>query len=213
MTQARLFAAFRTYVGQTRCAAMVADLAAAGIGECTVRGELPPRRQASWFHDNGAYTDFVAGRPFDYLRWSRDMRAIRMWCERGELTRPDFVVVPDLVAQGAASLAFSLEHLAESRAAGAPCYLAVQDGMTVWQVRRALAHFDGIFVGGSLEWKLATAATWVRLGRQLRLPVHVGRVGTLDRVEWAAAIGASSIDSSFPLWTRERLGAFVEAVR
>ena len=155
----------------------------------------------------------MAKQPFDYLRWSRDMRFIRMRVEAGELTRPDFVVVPDLVAQGWHSLYFSLEHLDEARATGAPCYLAVQDGMSPTFVSTYIDRFDGIFVGGSLEWKLETAATWIKFARKRGLPVHIGRVGTLDRVEWAAEIGASSIDSSFPLWTRDRLAAFVEAVR
>lgn len=213
MPQNRLFATVKAYVGQTRSAELVEQLEAGGVGECTLRGELPPRRGFSWFHDNGAYTDWKAGRTFDYLQWSRDMRAIRMWVEAGEMTRPDFVVAPDLVAQGYQSLYFSLEHLEEAKAAGAPVYLAVQDGMSASLVATFIDRFDGIFVGGSLEWKLETAAAWVKFGRKHGVPVHIGRVGTIERVEWASEIGATSIDSSFPLWTRERLAEFIAAVQ
>jgi hypothetical protein len=219
--QGRLFSNVKAYVGQTRSRALVAQLEAAGVGECVTRGQLPPRR-GSWFYDNGAFEDFQAGRAFDYAQWSRDMRAIRLWVAGGvgrgmltgsRMTAPDFQVVPDLVAQGNASLTFSLCHLTEAKQAGVPCYLAVQDGMTEAAVRSVLAHgFDGLFVGGTLAWKLETAAQWVALGRQLGLPVHIGRVGTLDRVAWAQALGATSIDSSFPLWNRDRLDAFVAAV-
>lgn len=220
-TQGRLFAAFKTYVGQTRDRWLVQLLERAGIGECTTRGQLPPRR-STWFYDNGAFEDFQAGRPFNYLQWSRDMRAIRYWvetgvgrgCKQGQpMTAPDFVVVPDIVAGGNQSLTFSLCHLAEAKACGAPCYLAVQDGMTEAAVRSVLAHgFDGIFVGGTLDWKLETGAAWCELGRALGLPVHVGRVGTVERVKWAASVGVSSIDSSLPLWTRGKLEAFLEEV-
>ena len=34
----------RVYVGQTRARAWIARLTDLGIGECTNRGELPPRR-------------------------------------------------------------------------------------------------------------------------------------------------------------------------
>lgn len=214
--------AMKAYVGQTRSAALVAKLAAAGIGECVTRGQLPPRR-GSWFYDNGAFEDWRAGAPFNYLQWSRDMRAIRLWQDNqgiptyrphgGErLTAPDFVVVPDLVAQGWHSMFFSLEHLEEARRSGAPCYLAVQDGMTPAFVATHIAKFDGLFVGGSLEWKLETGAAWVKFGRKHGRRVHIGRVGTVDRVQWAIAIGASSIDSSLPLWTREKLEAFLAEV-
>lgn len=62
----------RVYVGQTRSAALARELVRAGIGECTVRGELDPRRRP-FFHDNGAWRDFAAGRAFDCTRWVRDM--------------------------------------------------------------------------------------------------------------------------------------------
>jgi len=220
MTQASLFTGLRAYVGQTRSASLVATLAAAGIGECVTRGQLPPRR-TPWFYDNGAFEDFMAKRPFNYLQWSRDMRAIRLWQDAEgipahrpnggrSLVAPDFVVVPDVVAGGEASLAFSREHLAEAQACGAPCYLAVQDGMAITPA--TVRGFDGIFVGGSLAWKLETGAAWCALGRELGLPVHVGRVGVVDRVKWAAAIGATSIDSSLPLWSAAKLEAFLQAV-
>jgi hypothetical protein len=217
-------ATVKAYVGQTRSRELVKRLEAAGIGECTTRGQLPPRRRASWFYDNGAFEDFQAKREFDGFTFSRDMRRIALWCEGGtpksngtigaKLTRPDFVVVPDIVAGGEASLAFSLEWLEESRKAGAPCYLAVQNGMSLERVRAfVLEHgFDGIFVGGSLDWKLETAGDWQQLGEELGLPVHVGRVGTADRVTWARELGVASIDSSFPLWTSEHMSAFLEAL-
>jgi hypothetical protein len=131
------------------------------------------------------------------------------------MTPPHFIVLPDIVGGGEKSLQFSLDHLAETRDANAPCYLAVQDGMTPDRISAMLRRFPevkGLFVGGTLPWKLATAASWCALGRRTRRPVHIGRVGTLDRVAWADSIGATSVDSSFPLWQRDRLTAFIDAV-
>jgi len=199
------------YVGQTRAAALVAELQAAGVGECTQRGELGPRR-SPWFYDCGAFKDHTAGRPlFDGVRWLRDLWRIRDW---PEIDPPAFVVVPDQVAAGDASLAFSREwrdHVRETLP-GVPAYLVVQDGMAPDVVRGALqaGEFDGLFVGGTLEWKLETGAEWVALAHDCGRPCHVGRVGTVDRVRWAREIGADSIDSCLPLWSRRKLGAFLD---
>jgi hypothetical protein len=71
---------------------------------------LPPRRTASgWFLDCGAFIDWRAGRAFYLVRWERDLRYVAYRIEAGKLQSPDFVVVPDIVGSGAASLARSLE--------------------------------------------------------------------------------------------------------
>src|SRR5579859_7540987 len=87
------------YVGQTRSAELIRRLDELGYGECTTRGQLPPRR-LPWIYDTGAYSDFTQDRTFNELRFERDMRAIRLW----KLPPPDFIVAPDLVARGLESL-------------------------------------------------------------------------------------------------------------
>jgi hypothetical protein len=193
------------YVGQTRSRALVARLSALGVAELVVRGELPARRQP-FAHDCGAYRDWRAGRPFDVTRWDRDMRW--MSC-RGIV--PDFVVVPDIVAGGLASLEWSA-FWRRSVPDGFPAYLAVQDGMTIADVSLHLRDYCGIFVGGSLAWKLATGAAWARLARERGLRCHIGRVGTAARVHWARSVGATSIDSALPLRAGEHLEAFLAAL-
>jgi len=193
------------YVGQTRSPALIAELERHGVGECVVCGELPARRRR-FFHDPGGYRDWRAGRPFNVCRWQRDMR----WMSYRGIV-PDFVVVPDIVAGGLASLAFSA-FWRDSVPAEFPAYLAVQDGMTVADVVPCLPRYDGIFVGGSLRWKLATGATWAELARRHGLGCHIGRVGTAARVHWARSIGATSIDSALPLRARQHLDAFLAAL-
>lgn len=197
----------RAYVGQTRAAELIETLSGFEIGECVVRGTIPPRR-TPWFYDNGAYGDWRAGRSFDGVRYLRDIWRIREWVD---LPKPDFVVLPDLVAQGAASLAFTAEWLPQS-VCGAPLYLAVQDGMTPADVRPLIPLIGGLFVGGSLPWKIRTSAMWVDLAHDCGMPAHVGRVGTFERVQWAKRIGADSIDSCLPLWSVEHLERFVSSL-
>lgn len=197
----------KAYVGQTRSGALIAELDQHRIGECVVTGELPPRRLArGFFHDSGAYRNWRAGRPFNVCRWDRDMRWMLY---RG--IRPDFVIVPDIVAGGLASLSFSA-FWRNAVPAEFPAYLAVQDGMTAADVVPHLTMYHGLFVGGSLRWKLETSASWVQLAHAHGLRCHVGRVGPAHRVRWARSLGADSIDSSLPLRHREHLTGFVAAL-
>ncbi len=55
--------------------------------------------------------------------------------------------------------------------------------------------------------------TWVQLATKRGLPCHVGRVGTFPRVLWARKIGATSIDSSLPLWSYGNFYRFLEALQ
>jgi hypothetical protein len=209
----------KAYVGQTRAAVLIDELAGAGIGECVCRGEFPPRRSFSWFYDNGAFSDFKAGRPFAIAKFWRELAHLVDVVELEGHTLPDFVVLPDVVAGGVASLAESASWLPIVRdyaARGVRFYVAVQDGMTAADVEAFLdqagALVAGLFVGGSLPWKLETGAAWVNLAHARGLLCHVGRVGPAARVRWAQAIGADSIDSSLPLWSAAKLGSFLEAV-
>src|SRR5206468_11520980 len=91
--------------------------------------------------------------------------------------------VPDIVAGGLASLecfAFWRNTVPKEF----PAYLAVQDGMTEADVAPVLRRYDGIFMGGSLPWKLSTAPAWVQLAQRCGLRCHIGRVGTPARVHW-----------------------------
>ena len=198
----------RVYVGQTRSRALIAELLTRGWGECTNRGELPPRRYP-WFLDNGAFSDWRSGRAFDAGAFWSDLNS-----EVAALYPPDFVVCPDRVAGGLDSLAFSRHWLAHCVSArpGLRYFLAVQDGMTEADVYPALAGFAGVFVGGTLDWKLSTGAAWVRFAHRFGLPCHIGRVGTAKRVRWAIEVGADSIDSCLPLWSRDKLRVFTEAL-
>jgi hypothetical protein len=198
------------YVGQTRSASWIRRCTAQGFREMTVRGELPPRRQG-WAYDNGAYKDWKADKPFDLVRYTRDLRRIR-----NEALKPDFIVLPDVPGDGKASLAFTLEWLEWTQATidddAQPLYLAVQDGMEPANICGITAEISGIFVGGTLDWKLVWGGTWAKWAHRRGLKCHVGRVGTAQRVRWAQKIEADSIDSCQPLRNETEFERFCRAV-
>lgn len=196
----------KIYIGQTRSRSLIAELSALGFGEITQRHEIPPRRKP-WALDNGAFGDWRAGRAFDAEQFRK---ALSGSLDVG--VRPDFVVVPDRVAAGQESLSMSMAWVEECRRYGSP-YLVVQDGLTVLDISPVDSAFDGIFVGGTLPWKIATGAQWVNYAHQRGKRCHIGRVGTPRRVAWAKRIGVDSIDSCLPLWSRDKLVEFVAAVR
>lgn len=136
--------------------------------------------------DNGAWSDFKQGRPFD------EQRFLRAFLRLGP--KADWVVVPDVVEGGRASLELSLRWLPRVLEV-APCaLLAVQDGLLPADVRPFLSARVGLFVGGSDIWKEQTAYQWIQLGRAVGCWVHGGRVNTVRRIRIFS--GATSIDGT-----------------
>lgn len=198
------------YCGQTRSRELINELESLGIGECTQRGELPPKRSRA-FHDCRTFADWRSGRSFDGVRWMRDQWRIR---DRGIVL--DFAVVPDMIAAGLASLDMSARERPHV-APGVPAYLVVQEGMTPEIVAAWLDEqpdpYHGIFVGGAeISWKLETGPGWVGLAHSRGMRCHLGRCGPPHRVRWARAVGFDSIDSSLPLRDRGKMDAFLEAL-
>jgi hypothetical protein len=138
--------------------------------------------------DNGAWTAHEQGRPFDEDAFARALDKV------GE--GADWIVVPDIVQGGLASLDYSLRWLERLRGVEKRLLIAVQDGMEVEDVRELLSPTVGIFVGGSTEWKERTAGTWGSVARRRNCYLHVGRVNSVRRIRLCAAAGADSIDGS-----------------
>jgi hypothetical protein len=190
----------KVYIGQTRSRKLIRSLTYFGFGEMTVREEVPPKR-TPWAFDNGAYKDWKAEREFNADKF---MRAV------GCAEAADFVVVPDIVAGGLKSLEFS--ELWFPRLHGFRRYLAAQDGMSVADVAPLIGKYEGVFLGGTLEWKLAVLQEWRDATRLWGKPLHVGRVGTRERTKLCRRVGVDSIDSCLPLWSTGNLVQFLEGV-
>jgi len=137
--------------------------------------------------DNGAWTAFQQGRPFDEKRFEGIVRELG----RGA----DWIVAPDIVEGGLASLDFSLEWL-PCLLPIAPVLIAVQDGMRIRDLEEYVDERVGIFVGGSTKWKEASLPMWGELRRSSGCHLHVGRVNTCRRIRLCALAGADSFDGT-----------------
>lgn len=138
--------------------------------------------------DNGAWSDFQAGRPFDEEQFERLLEKLG--------ANADFVVLPDIVAGGMRSLELSVRWLNRSLSICSLVLIAVQDGMEPCDLASLVGPNVGIFFGGSTEWKLQRMADWGRFCAERRVYYHVARVNTLRRIRLAAAASAASIDGS-----------------
>lgn len=138
--------------------------------------------------DNGAWTAFQQGGGFDERAFWKAL------VKFGKLA--EWVVVPDIVAAGLASLEFSLEWMERVQDQTDLVLLPVQDGMTTEDVRDLLGPRVGIFVGGSTEWKEATLGAWATLARERGVWCHVARVNSIRRINLCQAAGVTSFDGT-----------------
>jgi hypothetical protein len=138
-----------------------------------------------WAADNDAYS-----------RWDED--AFRRMCRAiGWLPGCLFVTAPDVVGDWRATLArfYGYRYLIDN-----PIAYVAQDGQPArhvpWDTMSAL------FIGGTTAYKLSAEAE--RLAREAKergLWVHMGRVNSRKRFDYARAIGCDSVDGSkFSRW-------------
>ena len=141
--------------------------------------------------DNGAWSDFQAGRAFDEEAFERFLG----WLSR--LNQPaEWLVLPDIVAGGLRSLDLSVRHLNRCLSVAPLVLIAVQDGMEHADLAPLVGDSVGIFLGGSTEWKLARMADWGIFCREHSCHYHVARVNTVRRFRMAHGAAAHSIDGT-----------------
>ena len=140
--------------------------------------------------DNGAWTSFQRGEPFDEAAFSKAVTLL------GE--GADWTVLPDIVGGGHRSLAYSLSWLPRLAPLPGKLLIAVQDGMGPDDVRPYLGARVGIAVGGTTEWKIRTIPSWGVLARETGCYLHVLRVNSVKRVRLCQDARADSFDGSGP---------------
>ena len=156
-----------------------------------------PRQWSYFAIDNGCYSAYAQGKD-----WNPDKFIGIMYRCKAEGFTPDFVVIPDIVAGGKKSLEMS-ERWGVFLKTEFPTwrfYLAVQDGMIAHDVLQsplfANGTISGIFVGGSMQWKMENIEYWSQVAEQNDLAIHVGRIGPLDSMMKCYYAGIWSIDST-----------------
>jgi hypothetical protein len=138
-----------------------------------------------WCADNGRFGNGWPG----YHRWAS-------WLGRHTRDGCAFAVAPDIPFDAVRTLRLFGPASRLIRRLGFPVAFAAQNGIE--QLTVPWDDLDVIFLGGDDAWKLGEAA------RQLTaeahghgIPVHMGRVNTLSRLQYAAWIGCDSADGTY----------------
>lgn len=162
-----------------------------------------------WVADNGAWSDFKKGEPFNGVRFARFILYVEAQVRAGN--PPLWIVIPDIVMGGEASLDLSVRWLRKLRRRkglrGVRFMLAVQNGMEagkmLGRVKRIVCPRVGVFIGGDAEWKEAHLRFWSRLGHARGALVHCARVNTARRISMCEVAAIDSIDgSSASIWAK-----------
>lgn len=136
-----------------------------------------------WAIDNGCFVGL-------------DRRAFLALLERAQgQPRLLWVAAPDVVADAVGTLARWDEWGWKIKEMGYPVAFVAQDGCE--RVGIPWDDLDAVFLGGSTEWKLGRAAAAVAAAaKELRKPVHMGRVNSQRRLEIAYRMGCDTVDGS-----------------
>lgn len=140
-----------------------------------------------WAADNDAFSGFDPGRYMTML----DALEGTPGCL--------FVVAPDVVGDAEATFTLYLKWAGEILGRNLPLGFVGQDGATVADV--PWNGISALFVGGSTEWKLGdAAAVLVKEAKDRGKWVHMGRVNSWRRLEYAKSLGVDSVDGTQLSW-------------
>lgn len=144
------------------------------------QGNIIPRTRT--MIDNGCFTQPDR---FDVVKY-------RALCQKHSDAK--FATVPDVVGDWDATL--TKWELFDKDDWPCPLALVIQDGATGATV--PWGDTEAIFIGGSTEWKLgADAALISREAKERGLWVHMGRVNSCRRLQYADFIGCDSADGTY----------------
>lgn len=107
-----------------------------------------------------------------------------------------FVTAPDVVGDARATLERFGDWEREIHdVVGQPIGLVAQDGLTPCDV--PWDSIEALFIGGTTEWKLGDEARHLAsIAKSKGRWVHMGRVNTPSRLEYAYRLGCDSVDGS-----------------
>lgn len=141
-----------------------------------------------WAADNDAFGNFNRD------RFLRMLDAIAK-----AATPPKFVTVPDVVCNHNATMDRWMEWSPEFRSRGIPRALVLQNGIERFPPEYGPPWncVDALFIGGDNAFKFSG---WVRhavsLANYAGIWVHMGRVNSVKRLDYARRIGCDSVDGS-----------------
>lgn len=133
--------------------------------------------------DNGAWTAFQSGVPFDFAAFAA---FAERWAGRARA-----IIAPDIVGDWIATAELFREWAPRLRMLGYRVLCAAQDGATAGDLVRLGA--DGVALGGTTAWKVAQIRhpQWRTFAER-----HVLRVNTRSRLRACIAAGWASCDGT-----------------
>lgn len=136
-----------------------------------------------WCADNGCYSN----------RWTADKWLT--WLQQQPNTMR-FAVCPDRVADAHTTNVLFEQWQPVMQQLNVPIAYVAQDQVTSNMV--PWERISTLFIGGTTQWKLSTyAEQLIAEAKQRGLWVHVGRVNSWKRIQWAHQAGADSCDGTF----------------
>lgn len=128
-------------------------------------------------------------------KWARMLGAIRE-LSFGAQIKCLFALVPDWPLDHHRTVYEFMEYESIVRGFGLPIAFAIQDGADVETV--PWDDFEVAFLAGSTEWKTGEQAyVMATEARRREKWIHMGRVNSWDRLDWASRIGCDSADGTF----------------
>lgn len=142
---------------------------------------------SKWAADNECYALGVKFDPDRYIRFLERVSPLAQTCL--------FATAPDVVANAAATLAQFPQWRDTIHGLGLPVALVAQDGLENEAI--PWSDFEALFIGGSTDWKLGPEVRELVTEAKSRDKwVHIGRVNSQKRLEYAVKIGADSVDGT-----------------
>jgi hypothetical protein len=142
-----------------------------------------------FFLDNGAFTD-----DFNQDKWISTMEKFSQ-----RKNEPDFVVLPDTFDDPMATFMKAQKYRWKVSEFEFDYYYAVQKPKRFERDNKTAIHraneisADGIFIGGSWDWKKENASELVDLAHDEGLKAHIGMP---KNIFWAWNTGADSLDTT-----------------
>ena len=141
----------------------------------------------TWACDNDCFHGF---KPEPYLRMLETVRG-RTGCV--------FVTAPDVLENWTETRTLFDTWQPVIKAHHLPVAVVLQDGVTHHDI--PWTDIDSVFIGGSTTFKLSRrTASFSGYARAMGLWVHMGRVNSLRRYNYASDIGCHSVDGSTFSW-------------
>jgi hypothetical protein len=151
-----------------------------------------------WFPyalDNGAFTCWDRKHnTFDESKWESmeaAWRRLLFWAQSAPL-KPQWAIVPDVPGNGEATIARWAKYAPDVVAAGIPLAIAVQDGMTNFDVEELDPAPEVICVGGTDEWKWSSVWLWCHDFPR----VHLLRCNAPTKLDQLESDGVESCDGT-----------------